>query len=64
MNKEFCICGRYPKEKNGVLVCPNKHEYVPFSKRGIERKKIGKWSGKSKNEEYGLNWNIKEGGLE
>ena len=52
---KFCEnCGRVLQNE----VCP---VHKTFTKRPVPRQKIGKYSGKSSNKEYGVNWSERVG---
>jgi len=51
----YCACGQYLRKIDGKLMCPKHLEsWKPFG--GEKREKVGKYSGFSKNQEYGKNW--------
>lgn len=54
-SNSWCWCGqRLIMSLTGIFYCP-RHKQECWE-APIKRKKIGKYSGKSKNEEWGLNW--------
>ena len=48
---EWCFCGRCLQDG----LCP---VHKTFTAKPEVRSRIGRWSGRSKNREYGLNWGV------